>query len=272
MMGTWDRRRLSWGAGAIFAILLALSGCATGQPISLASTSSPPAFTSTPDPTATPAIPTPTPTVAASPTLMPSPTTVPSPTPMPSPTESPQASTPEVPLWIADYRPDWIGYADASGAFVVVEPNGEGDTKTSQAGVTFASYHYPPAGPSDQILATWTDVTGRVETIVFRGGTQLQFDDMLDQWQQEVFAAAPCAVGIKNYDATLVFTGTQAHAWCAAVGADQTMETRSVVCASQMASISVSGAGTVGFSRQRKRRPPRRWRSLRPRAEPPFIR
>ena len=151
----------------------------------------------------------------------------------------------EVSIWMADYRPQWIGYINSDRQLVAVAPNGEGSTTVTYPNVTYQDYHFPPRGPDDKLAVTWTDKTGMIGTAVFVPGTQTQFNALLAAWQQQLYAVAPCAVGVQGHDATIVFTGTNAHAWCASVGVSQDMQPRTVASTTnmdQLCTVQVAGS------------------------------
>jgi LysM repeat protein len=138
--------------------------------------------------------------------------------PKPSERQTPVlAAPPAVAGWTADYRPNWIGYLDASGTLILVTPDGLGGTTAQTKLGWHVNIQDKPGAP---IIVTQADKTGHISTWVFNPSTQNEFNEMLAQWQQTLqaeYMAGPCVVGIKGHDANITFIGPQAQAWCAAL-------------------------------------------------------
>ncbi len=236
------------------------------------------------------AVASPTPTLAPTPpavaTVTPTPTSTTPPTPpavattTPKPTVATVVGPSPAPavgvlIWMADYRPQWMGYINSDGRLVAVAPNDNGGTAATYPNVTYQNYHFPPHGPDDKLVVTWTDKTGMIGTAVFAPGTQMQFDALLATWRQQlasVQAAAlllaseaeqeqpakqataiamyACAVGVQGHDAAIVFTGDNAHALCTTVSANRGMEPRTVASTANMDQVCIVPVkGTVALVR-----------------------
>jgi hypothetical protein len=166
------------------------------------------------------------------------------PTPAPIPTDSRHSNPPYAPLgppkvpapggrtnnppavevWIADYRPTFIGYITADGRYTIVQPDGQGGTRIFSQG----TYTGSPPRTGQDFTTTSTLQGGALATIVYRSQDQAAFNGLLAEWQQQLRAqyvqaqvqaqaaayAGPCTVGVLTHDMRMTFSGELRHAWC----------------------------------------------------------
>jgi hypothetical protein len=179
----------------------------------------------------------------------------PAPTPVSIPTDSPHSNPPYAPLgtprspapgsqtsdppvvdvWVADYRPTFIGYITADGRYTIVQPDGRGGTRIFSQG----TYAGAPPRTGQDFTTTYALQGGALATIVYRSQDQAAFNGLLAEWQQQLRAqyaqaqaqaqaaaaqaqaqaeaaayAGPCTVGVLTHDMRMTFSGELRHAWC----------------------------------------------------------